>query len=112
MTARHLRFRAADVSWFLSIDADTLPQSTKAQGKSALRTFAEGEKLIELSEGFEHLHNLSYAQIHAGSGFTIEDVLPSLQLVWQLRNAQLNQEHPTQMHPLCQIPQAPHPFLR
>ena len=42
---------------------------------------------IEFSEGFTDLHTTSYKEILAGRGFGLRDAEPSVQIVYQIRNA-------------------------
>ena len=42
---------------------------------------------LEFSDGFGDLHTQSYRRILAGEGFRNRDVLPSVQIVSQIRNA-------------------------
>ena len=106
-----LQFDRAKVKWFLSISADTLPQSAKDQGLSAWRAFAVGDQAIDISAGFNGLHTESYKSILAGHGFGIADALPALQLVWDLRHLELNPESPN-AHNLAHLPQSEHPFKK
>jgi UDP-N-acetyl-2-amino-2-deoxyglucuronate dehydrogenase len=108
-----LQFMEVDVSWFLSINADTLPQSTVDEGRRAVRKFAVGEKTIELTEGFEDLHSLSYQKIQENQGFTISDALPALDLVWRLRSLILTPIHMCDTaHELSKLPLSVHPFKK
>jgi len=71
----------ADVEWSLGIDADLLPP-----GKSSLRQLIIDNEIIELSEGFEDLHTLSYHQILQGGGNTLMEAKKTIQLVHDIRN--------------------------
>lgn len=79
----HLALERANVEWFLSIDSEDVPSKN---GKP-FRQISVDEKEIEFSDVFTDLHTKSYQQILAGHGFGIEDALPSLELVHQIRNA-------------------------
>lgn len=104
-----LRFERARVRYFLSINAETLPEEAIRQGKRTYRKIeCEGEE-IEFSDGFTDLHTESYRQILAGKGYGLEDVRPCIQIVSQIRNAEpigLRGEY----HPLCRLPLSAHPF--
>jgi UDP-N-acetyl-2-amino-2-deoxyglucuronate dehydrogenase len=83
--AGYLEFAQARVRWFLSIDADTLPDHCKANGKRTYRSMQlEGEE-IEFSDGFTDLHTISYREILEGRGFGIEEARGSIELVQQIR---------------------------
>jgi UDP-N-acetyl-2-amino-2-deoxyglucuronate dehydrogenase len=83
--AGYLEFAQARVRWFLSIDADTLPDHCKATGKRTYRSMQlEGEE-IEFSDGFTDLHTISYREILEGRGFGIEEARASIELVQQIR---------------------------
>jgi UDP-N-acetyl-2-amino-2-deoxyglucuronate dehydrogenase len=72
----------------LSINYDHIPAEVKQSGKRTFRTLSmEGEE-IEFSDGFTDLHTRSYQEIINGNGFGLEDALPSIKLVHQIRNAQ------------------------
>jgi UDP-N-acetyl-2-amino-2-deoxyglucuronate dehydrogenase len=83
-----LHLQQANVKWFLSINYDHIPAEVKQSGKRTFRTLSmEGEE-IEFSDGFTDLHTRSYQEIINGNGFGLEDALPSIKLVHQIRNAQ------------------------
>ncbi len=82
-----LELERARVRWFLSIDRNDLP-TPPAPGKAATyRSIAIDGKELEFSEGFTDLHTESYRRILAGQGFRLQDVLPSIQTVYEIRNA-------------------------
>lgn len=98
--AGFLRYERARVRWFLSINADHLPDEAAAAGKRTFRSIKiEGEEL-EFSDGFTDLHTASFADVLAGGGFGIEDARSSIEAVYDIRNA-----HPAGLtgdyHPLC-----------
>ena len=105
----YLLFEKAEVRWFLSISARTLPP--QAQGTTYRHLDIDGQS-IEFSEGFTDLHRQSYQQILAGQGFGIQDLLPATRLAEYLRNAPLESGDPDHRHPMAQLPQELHPFLR
>ncbi|MCB0776301.1 MAG: Gfo/Idh/MocA family oxidoreductase [Chitinophagaceae bacterium] len=72
----------ADVEWSLGIDADMLPPE-----KKSLRQLIIDNEIIELSEGFEDLHTLSYQEILQGRGNTLIEAKRTIQLVHDIRNA-------------------------
>ena len=82
-----LELERARVRWFLSINADHLPEAAQQAGKRTFRSILiEGEEL-EFSDGFADLHTESYRSILSGNGFGIEDARPSIEMVHQIREA-------------------------
>ncbi len=105
----YLEFERARVRYFMSINADTLPQECKENGKRTYRKIEMEGTEIEFSEGFTELHTLSYKNILAGNGFGLEDARNCIQIVHDIRNATpigLKGDY----HPLCKLPLAKHPF--
>lgn len=104
-----LRFEKARVRYFLSINADTLPQEAIAQGKRTYRKIEMEGTEIEFSEGFKELHTESYKNILEGKGFGLEDARQCIEIVHDIRNA-----NPIGLvgdyHPLCRLEFAKHPF--
>ena len=84
--AGELELEKADISWMLSIDADTLPAEAKAAGKRTFRSLSINDEAFEFSEGFTELHTQSYADIIAGNGFTLADTKKAIALVHDIRN--------------------------
>ena len=109
--AGFLGFEKARVRWFLSINADTLPQHVIDKGMTTYRSMTlEGEE-IEFSKGFFDLHTKSYDNIVQGNGFSLEDARPSLEIVHQISNSQpigLKGDY----HPFAKLPLTKHPFER
>ncbi|WP_319500554.1 Gfo/Idh/MocA family oxidoreductase [uncultured Draconibacterium sp.] len=71
----------AKVNWFLSLDANDLPEVATKSGKRTYRSVKVAGKEIEFSDGFTDLHTVTYQQILAGNGFGVEDVWESLDLI-------------------------------
>jgi UDP-N-acetyl-2-amino-2-deoxyglucuronate dehydrogenase len=95
-----VRFDRARVRWFLSIDAQDLPEPAKAAGKRTYRSILIDGNELEFSEGFTDLHTESYRDILAGGGFGIADARASIQAAYEIRHAAplgLTGEH----HPLA-----------
>jgi len=82
--AGYLEYENARVRWFLSIDAQDLPESVKDK-QSTFRSITCNGKEIEFSAGFTDLHTASYQAILAGQGFGIEDARHSVETVEALR---------------------------
>jgi UDP-N-acetyl-2-amino-2-deoxyglucuronate dehydrogenase len=86
-SAGFLQLDRARVRWFLSLDADLLPDNIKRTDQRTYRSITvEGEE-IEFSGGFTDLHTQSYERILDGKGFTIEDARTSIEIVYKIRNA-------------------------
>jgi UDP-N-acetyl-2-amino-2-deoxyglucuronate dehydrogenase len=49
----------------------------------------DGE-FIEFSDGFTDLHTQTYEQILLGNGFGLMDAYPSIDIVYQIRNAKIS----------------------
>jgi UDP-N-acetyl-2-amino-2-deoxyglucuronate dehydrogenase len=82
-----LELEKASVSWFLSIDANTIPEEVKKAGKRTFRSLTVDGDEFEFSEGFTELHTHSYEEILKGNGFRLTETLPSIKLVHQIRNS-------------------------
>lgn len=81
----YLRFKNATVDWFLSIDANDLPQ--EVQGKQpTFRAIKIGDELVEFSQGFTDLHTVSYAEILAGRGFGVDEAQACIKMTESIRN--------------------------
>lgn len=103
----HLRLQRANVRWFLSIEAATLPK-TQPQ-PVPYRVLTLNGKEWSFSEGFADLHSQSYQAILDGHGFGLDTVLPALRTVHDMRNQPpIGMVSPT--HPLAALPLAQHPF--
>jgi len=82
-----LELERARVRWFLSLDRADLPVAPEPGKPMTYRSITlEGEE-IEFSTGFTDLHTESYRLILDGKGFTLDDVLPSIQVVSDIRQA-------------------------
>ena len=79
----YIELEKARVRWFLSTDANDLPEDKKAE-KKAFRSIVVNGKELEFSEGFADLHTEVYKRTLAGNGFGIKDVRPSIELVYNL----------------------------
>jgi UDP-N-acetyl-2-amino-2-deoxyglucuronate dehydrogenase len=93
----YLEYQHARVRWFLSINARDLPHSVATKQRTFRSITIDGREL-EFSEGFGDLHTASYREILAGRGFPLEEVMPSIETVAQIRSApiELNkgEQHP------------------
>ena len=107
--AGYLEFEKARVRWFLSINADTLPQEIKDKGQRTFRSISiEGEEL-EFSTGFTELHTESYKNILSGNGFSIDDNRSAIAIVHDIRN-QTPLGLTGDYHPLANTRLTSHPF--
>ncbi|MBR0938023.1 Gfo/Idh/MocA family protein [Bradyrhizobium jicamae] len=84
--AGSLECERADISWFLSLDRNDLPDGVKGK-KTTFRSITVDGKEVEFSEGFTDLHTRSYQEIVAGRGFGLDEVRPSIDIVSTFRHA-------------------------
>lgn len=84
--AGFLEFEKARVRWFLSINADTLPQNVKGKGGRTYRSLTMEGSEIEFSDGFTELHTHSYQAILDGKGFGLELARKSIEIVHDIRH--------------------------
>jgi UDP-N-acetyl-2-amino-2-deoxyglucuronate dehydrogenase len=96
----YLQYQRANVRWFLSIDANHLPENAIQGEKLTYRSInIEGDEL-EFSGGFTDLHTQSYERILAGNGYGVEDNRAAIETVDAMRKS-----------PLVDNPANPHPLL-
>lgn len=79
-----LSYEKADVRWFLSVDANDLPDAVKGKKTTYRSITVDGEE-VEFSEGFTDLHTRSYEEILAGRGYGLDDVRFCVEVVSQFR---------------------------
>ena len=84
-----LKFKKANVKWFLSIDKNDLLLINKNNNFRTYRSIKIDNKEIEFSDGFEDLHTKSYKNILNEKGFGINDIRPSIQIVSDIRNSEI-----------------------
>ena len=104
-----MELEKARVRYFLSINADHLPEEARRNGLRTYRTLSVDGDEFEFSQGFTELHTKSYENILAGHGFRISEARNCIQIVHDIRNAQpvgLQGDY----HPLARQPLTPHPF--
>ncbi|MCE5344879.1 MAG: Gfo/Idh/MocA family oxidoreductase [Bacteroidales bacterium] len=100
--AGYLGLDKARVRWFLSIDANDLPQNIKEKGQRTYRSIKLNNKELEFSEGFTELHNKSYEEILGRNGFGLHEARKSIETVYTIRNLApigLKGDY----HPLCKM---------
>lgn len=86
--AGYLEYEKARVRWFLSIDANDLPESVKGK-KPTYRSITVNGEEMEFSEGFTDLHTTSYQEILAGRGYGLEDARHCVETVEVIRASQV-----------------------
>ncbi len=95
--AGYLELKKARVRWFMSVSSDDLPRNID-EGQRTFRSITVDDEEFEFSSGFTDLHTESYRQILAGTGFSLEDVRPAIELVSKIRSCDLkhvsNDHHP------------------
>ncbi len=84
-----LQLRHADVRWSLSVDAADLPFSPSPGKKTTFRSLTVDGEELEFTDGFSDLHTVVYRDILAGGGFGIADARPSIELVHNIRTAEI-----------------------
>ncbi|PCH75821.1 MAG: oxidoreductase [Flavobacteriaceae bacterium] len=87
--AGYLEFKQARVRWFLSINEDLLPKNIAAAGQRTYRSITVNGEELEFSGGFTDLHTLSYEAILKGNGFGLEASRTSIEIVHDIRNAEI-----------------------
>ena len=81
-----LQLEKADVSWFLSVAGEDLPQVAVNAGQSTYRSISVNGEEVEFSDGFTDLHTVVYQDILAGRGYGVEAARPAIELVHRLRH--------------------------
>ncbi|MCD4775463.1 MAG: Gfo/Idh/MocA family oxidoreductase [Candidatus Aegiribacteria sp.] len=82
-----LELERARVKWYLSIDREDSPLFNENNEPSTCRVISIDGDELEFTTGFTGLHTQLYKNILAGSGFGIEDVRPSIQLIHNIRRS-------------------------
>lgn len=95
-----LELERARVRWFLSVNADHLPDAQREQGQRTYRSITVGGQEVEFSDGFTDLHTESYRQILAGEGYRLDAARTAVETVYQIRNASA-QGLQGDYHPFC-----------
>ncbi len=90
----------ARVRWFLSVNADYLPDEALEKGMRTYRSITVDGEEIEFSGGFTDLHTRSYEEILAGRGFGLQEARPSIETVHFIRNAE-PVGRKGEYHPFC-----------
>jgi len=87
--AGYLEYKRARVRWFLSIDANLLPENAIQGEKMTYRSIRISGEELEFSGGFTDLHTQSYERILAGNGYGIEENRAAIETVQTIRNAEI-----------------------
>lgn len=94
----YLELEKAHVRWFLSVDHHDVPEVALAKNQSTFRSITYDGKEIDFSGGFTDLHTAVYQDILSGGGYGMMDARPAIDLVYQLRHAEV-QPQSTNLHP-------------
>ena len=97
--AGYLEYERARVRWFLSIDANDLPDDVKGK-KPTFRSIDINSEQLEFSEGFTELHKVSYEEILAGRGYGLADARHCIETVDVIRHAPVVVPRDGQGHPV------------
>ena len=84
-----LELQKARVRWFLLVNGEDLPPETVKDGGYAYRNLTMDGEDIALSTGLEDLHTRVYEESLAGNAFGIEDARPAIDLVYDVRTAEV-----------------------
>lgn len=95
----YLQYERARVRWFLSIDANNLPEDAVQGEKLTYRSITIENEELEFSGGFTDLHTQSYERILQGDGYGIEENRTAIETVEMIRAAEIV-DNPSQPHPL------------
>jgi UDP-N-acetyl-2-amino-2-deoxyglucuronate dehydrogenase len=98
-----LELERARVRWFLSVNANHLPEAQRAKGQRTFRSITVGGAELEFSEGFTDLHTVSYREILAGYGYGLLDAKPSIEMVQAIRHASLTPVGSEDHHPMSAL---------
>lgn len=96
--AGYLEYERARVRWFLSIDANDLPEQVKGK-KSTYRNIDVSGEQLEFSEGFTDLHTTSYREILEGRGYGLADARHCIETVNVIRTSVPVSGSGSEVHP-------------
>ena len=97
--AGYLEYEKARVRWFLSIDANHLPENAVAGEKMTYRSITIEDEELEFSGGFTDLHTQSYERILKCEGYGVEDNRAAIETVEVIRRTPITAQ-PSRPHPL------------
>jgi UDP-N-acetyl-2-amino-2-deoxyglucuronate dehydrogenase len=98
----YMELEHARVRWFLSIDQHTLPDAVKARGQRTYRSIKVDGEELEFSEGFTDLHTETYRDILAGGGYGLDDARAAVQLVHDIRHAEVRSANTSMLPSVAQ----------
>lgn len=96
----YLEYERARVRWFLSIDANNLPENAVQGEKLTYRSITIENEELEFSGGFTDLHTQSYQRVLEGKGYGVEENRAAIETVEVIR-----------VSPIVENPENPHPLL-
>lgn len=97
--AGFMEMARAEVQWFLSIDANHLPETRRSAGERTFRSIEMDGEEIEFSGGFADLHTEIYRRTLAGEGFGIEETRGAIEIVHGIRVGEVLGPRPNS-HPM------------
>lgn len=86
----YLEYERARVKWFLSIDANKLPENVVKGEKLTYRSITIGDEELEFSGGFTDLHTQSYQNILIGQGYGVDENRVAIETVEQIRHMSIS----------------------
>lgn len=99
VVAGTLVLERADVRWFMSVDANHLPDNVRSHGGKTYRSITvDGEEIEFTNYGAVDLHTAAYRRILSGQGFGLNDAEPSIQMTHDVRTVALSRPDET-AHP-------------
>lgn len=102
-------FKNAKVRWFLSINAESLPEEVKQNGGRVHRSLRFDSWSFDFTEGFTELHSTSYKHILDGGGFSEQEAEAAIGIVHHMRNLDITPLG-DDAHALASLPLDDHPF--
>ncbi len=87
--AGYLEYEHARCRWFMSLDVNDVPEAVRTSGQRTYRSITVDGEEIEFSGGFTDLHTLSYQEILAGRGFSVEENRVAIETVGAIREAEI-----------------------
>ena len=82
----YLEYQRARVKWFLSIDANNLPDNAIQGEKLTYRSIRVDAEDLEFSGGFTDLHTQSYQRVLDGAGFGLDQNRVAIETVEAIRD--------------------------
>jgi UDP-N-acetyl-2-amino-2-deoxyglucuronate dehydrogenase len=79
----------ARVRWILSVDRSLVPSEYTEKGQFTYRSIKVDGEEVEFSGGFNDLHTAVYEEILKGNGYGLEDARNAIQIVHDIRNAEV-----------------------